>query len=210
MICGAELATASWECADPGLQFDTTINTWHTAHATGRINGSNPCSEYMHLDDSACNLASINLLRYIDEEGTFDVDAFKHTVEVIFTAQEILVGRADYPTESIAETSRNFRQLGLGYANLGAMLMALGLGYDSDAGRSWAAAVTSLMTGHAYATSAKTASRMGPFAGFAENEEHMLRVLRMHRDAAATIDNDPVVPVELLDAAQRVVGRRGS
>ena len=196
-----ELATASWECADPGLQFDTTINTWHTAHATGRINGSNPCSEYMHLDDSACNLASINLLRYLDEEGTFDVDAFKHTVEVMFTAQEILVGRADYPTESIAETSRNFRQLGLGYANLGAMLMALGLGYDSDAGRSWAAAVTSLMTGHAYATSAKTASRMGPFAGFAENEEHMLRVLRMHRDAAAGV-NDPVVPVELLAAAQ--------
>ena len=196
-----ELATASWECADPGLQFDTTINTWHTAHATGRINGSNPCSEYMHLDDSACNLASINLLRYLDEEGTFDVDAFKHTVEVMFTAQEILVGRADYPTESIAETSRNFRQLGLGYANLGAMLMALGLGYDSDAGRSWAAAVTSLMTGHAYATSAKTASRMGPFAGFAENEEHMLRVLRMHRDAAASV-NDPVVPVELLAAAQ--------
>ncbi len=196
-----ELATASWECADPGLQFDTTINAWHTAHATGRINGSNPCSEYMHLDDSACNLASINLLRYLDEEGTFDVDAFKHTVEVVFTAQEILVGRADYPTESIAETSRNFRQLGLGYANLGAMLMALGLGYDSDAGRSWAAAVTSLMTGHAYATSAKTASRMGPFAGFAENEEHMLRVLRMHRDAAASV-NDPVVPVELLAAAQ--------
>ena len=196
-----ELATASWECADPGLQFDTTINTWHTAHATGRINGSNPCSEYMHLDDSACNLASINLLRYLDEEGTFDIDAFKHTVEVMFTAQEILVGRADYPTESIAETSRNFRQLGLGYANLGAMLMALGLGYDSDAGRSWAAAVTSLMTGHAYATSAKTASRMGPFAGFAENEEHMLRVLRMHRDAAAGV-NDPVVPVELLAAAQ--------
>ncbi|MGE0511357.1 MAG: vitamin B12-dependent ribonucleotide reductase [Acidimicrobiia bacterium] len=196
-----QLATASWECADPGLQFDTTINTWHTAHATGRINGSNPCSEYMHLDDSACNLASINLLKYLDEEGNFDVDAFKHTVEVIFTAQEILVGRADYPTPSIGETSRNFRQLGLGYANLGAMLMALGLAYDSDAGRSWAAAVTSLMTGHAYATSAKTASRMGPFAGFPENEEHMLRVLRMHRDAARTV-NDVVVPAELLAAAQ--------
>ncbi|MGD9705620.1 MAG: vitamin B12-dependent ribonucleotide reductase [Acidimicrobiia bacterium] len=196
-----QLATASWECADPGLQFDTTINTWHTAHATGRINGSNPCSEYMHLDDSACNLASINLLEYLDEEGNFDVDAFKHTVEVIFTAQEILVGRADYPTPSIGETSRNFRQLGLGYANLGAMLMALGLAYDSDAGRSWAAAVTSLMTGHAYATSAKTASRMGPFAGFPENEEHMLRVLRMHRDAARTV-NDVVVPAELLAAAQ--------
>jgi ribonucleoside-diphosphate reductase alpha chain len=196
-----QLATASWECADPGLQFDTTINAWHTAHTTGRINASNPCSEYMHLDDSACNLASINLLKYLDEEGNFDVDAFKHTVEVMFTAQEILVGRADYPTESIAETSRNFRQLGLGYANLGAMLMALGLAYDSEAGRSWAATVTSLMTGHAYATSARTASRMGPFAGFADNEEHMLRVLRMHRDASRAL-NDPIVPVQLLDAAQ--------
>jgi ribonucleoside-diphosphate reductase alpha chain len=196
-----QIASASWECADPGLQFDTTINRWHTAHATGRINGSNPCSEYMHLDNSACNLASINLLRYLDEEGQFDIEAFRHTVEIMFTAQEILVGRADYPTESIGETSRQFRQLGLGYANLGAMLMALGLPYDSDAGRSWAAAITSLMTGHAYATSARTASRMGPFAGFADNEEHMLRVLRMHRDAAATV-NDPVVPVDLLVAAQ--------
>ncbi len=130
-----QIATASWECADPGLQFDTTINKWHTAHNTGRINGSNPCSEYMHLDNSACNLASINLLRYMDEDGNFDVNEFRHTVEVIFTAQEILVGRADYPTPSIAETSRNFRQLGIGYANLGAMLMALGLPYDSDAGR---------------------------------------------------------------------------
>src|SRR4051812_25852502 len=116
-----QIAQAAWECADPGLQFDTTINRWHTAHNTGRINGSNPCSEYMHLDNSACNLASINLLHYLDDEGTFDVDAFRHTVEIIFTAQEILVGRADYPTQSIAETSRDFRQLGLGYANLGAM-----------------------------------------------------------------------------------------
>ena len=195
-----QMAAAAWECADPGLQFDTTINDWHTAHATGRINASNPCSEYMHLDNSACNLASINLLKYLDEEGNFDVTAFKHTIEVVFTAQEILVGRADYPTESIGETSRNFRQLGLGYANLGAMLMALGLAYDSDDGRSWAAAVTSLMTGHAYATSARTASRMGPFAGFAENEEHMLRVLRKHRDAARLV-TDPVVPAELRGAA---------
>ncbi len=196
-----QIATASWECADPGLQFDTTINKWHTAHATGRINGSNPCSEYMHLDNSACNLASINLLKYLDEEGTFDVEAFKHTVEVVFTAQEILVGRADYPTPSIGETSRNFRQLGLGYANLGAMLMALGLAYDSEAGRSWAAGITALMTGHAYATSARTASRMGPFAGFADNEEYMLNVLRMHRDASLTIDNS-AVPASLLHAAQ--------
>ena len=179
-----QIAQAAWECADPGLQFDTTINRWHTAHTTGRINASNPCSEYMHLDNSACNLASINLLKYLDDDGNFDVDAFRHTVEIVFTAQEILVGRADYPTEQIAETSREFRQLGLGYANLGALLMALGLPYDSAEGRAWAAALTSLMTGHAYATSARTASRMGPFAGFADNEEHMLRVLRMHRDAS--------------------------
>ena len=196
-----EIAVASWECADPGLQFDTTINAWHTAHATGRINGSNPCSEYMHLDNSACNLASINLLKYLDEDGRFDVDGFRHTVEVIFSAQEILVGNADYPTPSIAETSRTFRQLGLGYANLGALLMALGLPYDDGAGRAWAAAVTSLMTGHAYATSARIASRMGPFSGFAANEQHMLGVLRQHRSAAAEIDEE-LVPAELLSAAQ--------
>ena len=197
-----QIATASWECADPGLQFDTTINKWHTAQATGRINGSNPCSEYMHLDNSACNLASINLLKYLDEEGTFDVDAYKHTIEAIFTAQEILVGRADYPTPSIGETSRQFRQLGLGYANLGALLMALGLPYDSPQGRAWAAGLTSLMTGHAYATSARTASRMGPFAGFADNEIHMLNVLRMHRDASYEIEAADAVPGEIITAGQ--------
>src|SRR5215204_2073649 len=195
-----QIARAAWECADPGLQFDTTINRWHTAHGTGRINGSNPCSEYMHLDNSACNLASINLLKYLDTDGAFDVDAFRHTVEMVFTAQEILVGRADYPTERIAETSRNFRQLGIGYANLGALLMALGLPYDSADGRAWAAAITSLMTGHAYATSARTASRMGPFAGFADNEEHMLRVLRMHRAASLALDDSEVVPADLIRA----------
>ncbi|HVE19983.1 MAG TPA: vitamin B12-dependent ribonucleotide reductase, partial [Ilumatobacteraceae bacterium] len=181
----------------------TTINKWHTAHATGRINGSNPCSEYMHLDNSACNLASINLLHYLDEEGNFDVDAYMHTIEVIFTAQEILVGRADYPTEKIAETSRQFRQLGIGYANLGALLMALGLPYDSVEGRAWAGALTSLMTGHAYATSARTASRMGPFAGFADNERHMLNVLRMHRDASYQIAGADAVPVEVMAAGQQ-------
>jgi ribonucleoside-diphosphate reductase alpha chain len=196
------IAQAAWECADPGMQFDTTINRWHTAANTGRINGSNPCSEYMHLDDSACNLASINLLRYLDDEtDEFDVDGFRHTVELVITAQEILVGNADYPTEKIGETSRRFRQLGLGYANLGALLMALGLPYDSDAGRAWAGAVTALMTGHAYATSARTAARMGPFAGYAENEEHMLRVLRMHREAVAEIDEE-LVPHQVLGAAQ--------
>jgi ribonucleoside-diphosphate reductase alpha chain len=196
-----QIATASWECADPGLQFDTTINKWHTAHAAGRINGSNPCSEYMHIDDSACNLASINLLKYLREDDTFDVEAYRHTVEVVFTAQEILVGNADYPTEKIAENSRMFRQLGLGYANLGALLMALGMPYDSAGGRAWAAALTSLMTGHAYATSARIASRMGPFAGFAANERHMLGVLRMHRDANAEIDDADVVQRDLVDAA---------
>jgi ribonucleoside-diphosphate reductase alpha chain len=197
-----QISQAAWECADPGMQFDTTINHWHTAANTGRINGSNPCSEYMHLDNSACNLASLNLLTFLDAGGTFDVDGFKAAVEVVFTAQEILVGNADYPTESIGETSRRFRQLGIGYANLGAMLMALGLPYDSDEGRALAAAVTSLMTGHAYATSARTASRMGPFAGYAENEEHMLRVLGQHREAAAHIDEE-LVPHDLLSAAQQ-------
>jgi ribonucleoside-diphosphate reductase alpha chain len=197
-----EIATASWECADPGLQFDTTINKWHTAHATGRINGSNPCSEYMHIDNSACNLASLNLLKYLNDDDTFDVEAFKHSVEVIFTAQEILVGRADYPTEKIGENSRLFRQLGIGYANLGALLMALGLPYDSKEGRSWAAAITSLMTGHSYATSARTASRMGPFAGFAENEKYMLNVLRMHRDASYEIENPDIIQPDLLQAGR--------
>jgi len=197
-----QIATASWECADPGLQFDTTINKWHTAHATGRINGSNPCSEYMHIDNSACNLASINLMKYLEESGNFDIDAYKHTIETVFTAQEILVGRADYPTEKIGENSRKFRQLGLGYANLGALLMAFGLPYDSAEGRSWAAALTSLMTGHAYAVSARTASRMGPFAGFAENERYMLNVLRMHRDASYQIENQAAAPAELVRAGQ--------
>jgi ribonucleoside-diphosphate reductase alpha chain len=198
-----DIATASWECADPGLQFDTTINKWHTAHATGRINGSNPCSEYMHIDNSACNLASINLLKYLNDDREFDIDAYKHTIEVVFTAQEILVGRADYPTPAIGDNSRKFRQLGLGYANLGALLMALGLPYDSEDGRSWAAALTSLMTGHAYATSARTASRMGPFAGFAENERYMLDVLRMHRDASYEQLNPELVPADLLHAGQQ-------
>jgi ribonucleoside-diphosphate reductase alpha chain len=201
-----QIATASWECADPGLQFDTTINKWHTAHATGRINGSNPCSEYMHLDNSACNLASINLLQYLDLDSVgddaFDIEAYMHTIEVIFTAQEILVGRADYPTEPIGDTSRKFRQLGIGYANLGALLMALGLPYDSVEGRAWAGALTSLLTGHSYATSARTASRMGPFAGFAENESYMLNVLRMHRDASYQIEGTDRVPAELVAAGQ--------
>jgi ribonucleotide reductase alpha subunit len=350
-----QISEATWECADPGMQFDTTINRWHTAPNTGRINASNPCcfvggtlastsdgvhrlealhkaaeagnvlpaaqsfdlasrkfvtrrirrvwiaghtrqlldvttdrglrlrctpehrflidgsefvearelspgaalrgvgddgnpvddhvavvsevdlddevpvydleiegthnfavssdgavdhsvvvhnSEYMHLDNSACNLASINLLKYLDDGDEFDVEAFEHTVEVVFTAQEILVGNADYPTEKIAEMSRAFRQLGLGYANLGALLMARGLPYDSPEGRAWAGAITSLMTGHAYATSARTAGRMGPFSGYADNADAMLNVLRMHREEAAKID-DALVPNDLLSAARQ-------
>ncbi len=202
-----QVADASWQCADPGIQFDTTINRWHTASNTGRINGSNPCSEYMHLDNSACNLASINLLSFLngaDEDGIdgFDVDGFAHAVGIIFTAQEILVGNADYPTESIGATSRAFRQLGIGYANLGAMLMALGLPYDSDGGRAVAAGITALMTGQAYLTSTKMAARMGPFAGFHENREPMLKVLEQHRSAAAAIDED-LAPTLILEAAQR-------
>jgi ribonucleoside-diphosphate reductase alpha chain len=196
-----QMARAAWECADPGLQFDSTINKWHTSSNTDRINGSNPCSEYMHIDNSACNLASINLMKFLDEDGAFEVDAFKAAVEVMFSAQEILVGAADYPTEKIGENSRKFRQLGLGYANIGALLMASGLAYDSDAGRAWAAAITALMTGHAYATSARTAGRMGPHEGFAENAEPMLNVLRMHRDASYQID-DRLAPAEILQAAQ--------
>ncbi|HET9546496.1 MAG TPA: vitamin B12-dependent ribonucleotide reductase, partial [Desertimonas sp.] len=197
-----QIAEAAWECADPGIQFDTTINRWHTISNSGRISASNPCSEYLSVNNSACNLASINLLQFLDDDR-FDVDAFRHSVEMVFTAQEILVGRADYPTEKIAENAHDFRQLGLGYTNLGALLMALGLPYDSIAGRAWAAAITSLMTGHAYATSARTAARMGPFAGFAANEEHMLRVLRMHRDAAERIEGVDAVPTYVVRAGQQ-------
>ncbi len=183
-----EISQAAWECADPGMQFDTVINKWHTTPNAGRINGSNPCSEYMHLDNSACNLASINLLHYLKDDGSFDVEAFKHTVEVIFTAQEILVGYSSYPVESIGKNARAYRELGLGYANLGALLMAQGYPYDSQEGRAQAAAITALMTGHAYATSAKLARRVGPFAGFHKDQEGMLKVLGMHRTAVDDID----------------------
>lgn len=195
-----QIAEAAWECADPGLQFDTTINKWHTTPNAGRINASNPCSEYMHLDNSACNLASINLLKYLRDDGTFDVDAFRHTVEVMFTAQEIFVGYSEYPTEGITKNAKAYRELGLGYANLGALLMALGLPYDSAEGRALAAAITALMTGHAYATSAKIARRVGPFAGFHKDRDNMLQVLRMHRSAVDKVDAT-LVSEELLSAA---------
>ncbi|MGC1166368.1 MAG: vitamin B12-dependent ribonucleotide reductase, partial [Solirubrobacterales bacterium] len=196
-----QISDAAWRCADPGIQYDTTINRWHTCPESGRINASNPCSEYMHVDNSACNLASLNLMKFRREDGSFEVEPFEHAVDIVFLAQEIVVGFSSYPTEEITANANAFRQLGLGYANLGAMLMALGLPYDSDEGRAYAAAITSLMTGHAYATSARTAHRMGPFAGYTANSEHMLRVLRQHQEAAAHIDEE-LVPAGLLGAAQ--------
>lgn len=195
-----QIAEAAWECADPGMQFDTTINRWHTTPNAGRINGSNPCSEYMHLDNSACNLASLNLLKYLRDDGTFDVEAFRHTVELIFTAQEILVGYSEYPTESITKNAKAYRELGIGYANLGALLMAQGLPYDSAEGRAQAAAITALLTGHAYATSAKIAAQVGPFAGFHKDREAMINVLKMHRQEVSNIDAS-LVSEELLSAA---------
>ena len=197
-----QFSEATWECADPGMQFDTVINDWHTTPNAGRINGSNPCSEYMHLDNSACNLASINLLKYLNEDGSFDVDSFIHTVEVVFTAQEILVGYSSYPTEKIGKNAKAYRELGMGYANLGAMLMAQGLAYDSDEGRAQAAAITALMTGYAYATSAKIANKVGPFAGYHKDKEGMIRVLKKHRDAVRHIDAGNVAE-NLLNAASQ-------
>ncbi len=195
-----QIAEAAWECADPGMQFDTTVNKWHTTPNAGRINASNPCSEYMHLDNSACNLASINLLKYLKDDNTFDIASFRHTVEVIFTAQEILVGYSEYPTEGITKNAKAYRELGLGYANLGALLMAQGLPYDSAEGRAQAAAITALMTGHAYATSAKIARRVGPFAGFHKDRDGMLNVIKMHRQEVSKIDAS-MVSEELLSAA---------
>ena len=196
-----QIAKAAWACADPGMQYDTTINEWHTCPASGRINASNPCSEYMHLDNSACNLASLNLMRFLDDDGNFDVASFKRAIEVVFTAQEIVVGESSYPTDRIGENARAFRQLGLGYANLGALLMARGMAYDSEDGRAWAGAITALMTGWAYRASARIAEAMGPFEGYAPNADAMLRVIRKHRAAAAEIDAESV-PEGLLSAAK--------
>lgn len=179
-----DVSAGTWVCGDPGVQFDTTINDWHTCPNSGRINASNPCSEYMHLDDSACNLASINLLKFLSEDGTFDTEGFRDAVDLLITAQDILVDRASYPTEKIGANARDFRQLGLGFANLGAMLMSLGLAYDSEDGRAVAGAVMSLLCGEAYLQSARIAERRGAFAGYAKNRREMLRVIRKHTDAA--------------------------
>ena len=206
-----DIAQAAWECADPGMQYDTTINDWHTCPNTGPITASNPCSEYMHLDDSACNLASINVLKFlepVEDQGTgnhehgegpsskfqvpssFDLEAYQRTIALSIMAQEIIVSNSSYPTEKIRQNADAYRQLGLGYSNLGALLMSLGIPYDSDEGRSWCGALTAIMTGHAYATSAAIAARMGPFAGYERNREPMLRVIEKHR---AAVDDIPEV-----------------
>lgn len=195
-----QISNAAWACADPGVQYDTTINKWHTAPNTDRINSSNPCSEYMYLDDSACNLASINLLHYLNEDGSFDIGGFRFACKLFILAQEIMVDLASYPTKQIAQNSHDYRPLGLGYANLGSLLMVMGLPYDSDEGRSICSAITAIMCGHAYATSAEIASQKSPFPGYAQNREPMLKVMNMHKDAAHAISNE-YCPSDLRQAA---------
>ena len=185
------------------MQYDTTINEWHTCPNSGRINASNPCSEYMHVDDSACNLASFNLMKFRRADGTFDVESFEHAVDVMILAQEIVVAPSSYPTEEIGENARAFRQLGLGYANLGALLMANGLAYDSDEGRTLCGAITALMTGRAYRTSAEVAGAIGPYERYEENPDPHLHVMRKHRHAAYEIDDSLCSDSELLGAARR-------
>jgi ribonucleoside-diphosphate reductase alpha chain len=198
-----QIAEAAWRCADPGVQYDTTINNWHTLPNTSRINASNPCSEYMSIDDSACNLASLNLMKFRREDGEFDVESFQHVVDVVFLAQEIAVGYSSYPTPEISGNARAYRQLGLGYANLGALLMARGLPYDSDEGRAYAAAITSLMTGRAYRKSTEIAARMGSFAGYQKNAAAMIGVMAQHRAAVGNIDSAHSVPDDLLSACRQ-------
>jgi ribonucleoside-diphosphate reductase alpha chain len=196
------ISQAAWECGDPGMQYDTTVNSWHTCSGTDRINASNPCSEYMFLDNSACNLASLNLRRYMTADGTFEIDSFKKAVEVTVLAQEIIVGSAKYPTKAIEENSLRFRPLGLGFANLGSLLMSIGLPYDSDQARAWCGAITALMTGWAYRTSAVIARDVtGPFAGYAENEQPFLGVMKKHRYHTERIDST-FVPESLLSSAR--------
>jgi ribonucleoside-diphosphate reductase alpha chain len=198
-----QIADAAWRCADPGVQYDTIINRWHTCPESGRINASNPCSEYMHVDDSACNLASLNLMRFRRPDGSFDTEDFEHAVDIVFLAQEIVVGFSSYPTEEITENANKFRQLGLGYANLGALLMSDGLPYDSEEGRNVAAAITALMTGRAYRQSALIAAgATGPYDEYERNREPHNGVMRMHRDASYDID-ETGLKGELLEAAQR-------
>ena len=195
-----QIAEATHQCGDPGMQFDSTVNRWNPCKATARINASNPCSEYMFLDDSACNLASLNLMRFVGPDGQFDVEAFRRAVDTMIVAQEIIVDNASYPTEKIAENSHNYRPLGLGYANLGAMLMSMGIPYDSDQGRDYAAAVTAIMCGQAYVTSSRIAEATGPFPAYPKNEDSFLEVIRMHSDAAKRI-NSRAIPSALYEGA---------
>jgi ribonucleoside-diphosphate reductase alpha chain len=198
-----EIAEAAWRCADPGVQYDTTINQWHTSPNSGRINASNPCSEYMHVDNSACNLASLNLMKFRRADGTLDTEAFEHAVDVMLLAQEIVVSPSSYPTEEVGVNARAFRQLGLGYANLGAFLMSDGMPYDSDSGRGTAAAITALMTGRAYRRSAQVAAALGPYEHYEVNREAHNRVMGMHRDASYAIPDSTCADEQLLAAARR-------
>src|ERR1700735_2463015 len=194
------IAEATHQCGDPGMQFDTTVNRWHPCKNTARINASNPCSEYMFLDDSACNLSSLNLMKFVGPGGQFDVEAFRHGVDTLIVAQEILVDNAAYPTEMIAKNSHDYRPLGLGFANLGALLMSFGIPYDSEQGRDYAGAITAVMCGQAYLTSARIAESTGPFPGYAHNRESFLEVIRMHREATRHLNNRHI-PVDLFQAA---------
>src|SRR6185369_16021683 len=195
-----KMAEAAHLCGDPGIQYDTTINEWHTSANTDRIHASNPCSEYMFLDDTACNLASLNLMKFVGPDGEFDSEAFGAACRTLITAQEILVDNASYPTPAIDRNSHDYRPLGLGYANLGVLLMDRGLPYDSDAGRAYAGTITALMHGEAYAQSARIAKAMGPFAGYQKNAEPMLRVIDKHRQHAHMIDST-LVPTAVLERA---------
>ncbi len=197
----AKIAVSAYQCGDPGMQYDTTINRWHTCKASDRIYASNPCAEYMFLDDTACNLASFNLMKFVDGAGNFKVETFRHAVDVVISAMEIIVGNASYPAEKIGQNSHTYRPLGLGYANLGAFLMASGVPYDTDQGRDMAGAITAVMTGQAYATSARIAESVGPFPGYRKNRESMLDVMSMHRDAVRGI-NEANVSGELMEGAR--------
>jgi ribonucleoside-diphosphate reductase alpha chain len=205
-----KLAEAAWACADPGVQYDTTINDWHTCAGTDRINASNPCSEYMFLDDTACNLSSINLTKFLGDDGVFDIEGYRHAARVLFIAQEILVDYSSYPTARIAKNSHDYRPLGLGYANLGTLLMRLGIPYDSDEGRALCAGLTSILCGHAYRVSAEMAASKGPFEGYAKNRDSMLRVMRKHQNESHTWENDFVAAGSSADQIIREVLRAGS
>ncbi|MBI3114896.1 MAG: vitamin B12-dependent ribonucleotide reductase, partial [Candidatus Kerfeldbacteria bacterium] len=196
-----KIAEAAWTSGDPGMQFDTTANDWNTVAHTDRINASNPCSEYMHVDNSACNLASINLMKFLGDDGSFDVAGYKRAIDLTILAQEIIVGNSSYPTEQITVNAKKFRELGLGYSNLGGLLMRQGVPYDSDTGRAWGACLTAILTGEAYAESARVAEHMGPFDGYAENAEPMLRVIRKHREALEGVDRE-LVPSDVFQGAQ--------